>query len=1465
MEEIELGVEEVVAPNNPYDKIQVTPSKAQKDSLYVDEAAKAISQGESIEVAVQNLATKDVSQIHEEGAVRHVERTKSIQAGVVEKVAIEKPEALPETITSAQKFINEAGASILASKYDWIDSVSTSEHLTREDRMSVAVNMGLMQRFTEEVDKETLWGLVPNFFGAIFIPDSPYNIAAQHEGLLGDKVTVDSILSSPALVDNLIGFRQSLSLEEQAVYDKVIVVPFIEGVTDNKLKRVELASMLTGFTSADSAKFFAGLDIVDSALIVSQLGTTVFKVVKNINSLRKLSKLNMNLAAREVSEAVAKRVEDGDTNLVEIDSDTIAQSAGIHQTDAAATGNPLVPEDLFAGAPEGTQGRFRNYLVKVDEHLTRAKNNLNVVIDPSKREELEIAASVEKRLKRDFDLENFKYARTDTGLNFKFDKYDGDDLVESNMSVDFELKDLGGLQQAEGSLLPPLARHVLSPLFQAGEDAGTFVKSAAGVMFASSRAQAQYGMAMAAALKPLKGVFKSNKGYVKSADKIDGIMQTLENTDTIPTYHKLVNEGVNGVKLTEPEFQAYSGIRKIMDDLWWENNDALRREWDIKGVKSISGDGRNWFAKTMDTSTHAISGYTGGSVGVLREGIVSHTKGSLSADEITQLYSEGKVLIKSWSTNQTEWFKTPAGLSEYAIVNRTEVGDLPRQVLGKILNYTPRINEDANFFLKKRVKTDINGVPTEIEKAIAFGKTESQLQKYIDNVLAKVADENPETVAFNADDYVIRFDREQVSDSGSVESVSLGGGLVRGHRSSEPLIDVNTQTGKQTNVIDAVQQYMSVTADKVNMSEWRAEARHRIIEEAASYPDIAQAARKGGWTGLKGTIEGSGIPSNKKQKLLTMFDQVDSMSRIPTVSEKSFQDFVIEVGKRFDKGVGGIESGKGQQGIAKFMYKWSDENPTNIAKSATFNLTLGMFNPAQIITQASGVTAAYTIHPIHALAATPRWLLAATLDFGTNERAAESFLGMFAKKAGVDAKTMKKDYEFWRKSGMYDTVIAGNADAAALKLGLPYDAGLLRRTISGVVEKGRIPFNIGEVANMRISFFTALERAKKLKGADFSYSDKDLIEVLGRAEDLRLNMSSANRSNIQKGFLGLPSQFLNIIKATGETAVSKNLSLAERGRFAAGQITLYGTAGIPLVGFLADHAMSAMGLTGTRVEGDGGYTSEELNGIKNGIVGKWLAGYGIESGIANKLTLASDIYNTIVDNFVGDEAKVQKAMFGASYRTGDRIHDVVMNTLAFGRVSVETLLDDDGDPLELKLVALELAKSLVDLPSSSRQYQAALDLNLGLVKRSDGTPLMFLNPSVGDVYATAVGFPLEEINGRYKVAREVRNIVQEERDAATRIISLLYTLENGLMGVDLSFSPEASQRAATILMDRVRNDLGGGSAKRVMEMVNNRLKSPKSWQEKNTEAIIRRAVDGTATAVMNLDVTSQRIIERGKK
>ena len=203
MAEFDLGVEEVQAPTNVYDTVQVPSSKNQKKALYVDEATKAIVNGEDMEEAVRGIATKNVPQLEMEGAVRHSERATAVQSSVVEGIAIEQPDLLPEAISNAKTEIKAAGETILASKYDWVDSISAVEGVSREERMSVAINMGLLQVFAKDVDEESVWGLVPDFMGSVFVPDSPYNVAAIKSGMSNEKLSVEEVITSPASISKM--------------------------------------------------------------------------------------------------------------------------------------------------------------------------------------------------------------------------------------------------------------------------------------------------------------------------------------------------------------------------------------------------------------------------------------------------------------------------------------------------------------------------------------------------------------------------------------------------------------------------------------------------------------------------------------------------------------------------------------------------------------------------------------------------------------------------------------------------------------------------------------------------------------------------------------------------------------------------------------------------------------------------------------------------------------------------------------------------------------------------------------------------------------------------------------------------------------------------------------------------------------------------------------------------------------
>ena len=454
-----------------------------------------------------------------------------------------------------------------------------------------------------------------------------------------------------------------------------------------------------------------------------------------------------------------------------------------------------------------------------------------------------------------------------------------------------------------------------------------------------------------------------------------------------------------------------------------------------------------------------------------------------------------------------------------------------------------------------------------------------------------------------------------------------------------------------------------------------------------------------------------------------------------------------------------------------------DKSAVDVMKGTTFNLTLGMYNMVQIPVQLFGASVAVSINPVAATKALPRWLMASSLDFVTSEKTAKTFLNKIAKENNIDVKFLFQDYQAWRKSGMYESVVRGSADASSMANRLPYDAGFLRRGFNRFVEVGQTPYRMGELSNMRISFFTALEREKSLKGKSFLYDDATIARVVSRAEQYRLNMSGANKAAFQKGIWALPTQFKQIYTKYMESMFGSHFTGKEKARLAVGQMALFGAAGVPIMNHFTDETMhNVFGLE------TGDLTAEQLTLAKRGAMG-WLLNHelDIDALVAGRLTVSADVIEDVRRAFMDERTPMFKSMLGASFTSGDKILDFFSNSVLAGNMIIDEYLDDtEGLHPKTKEAAYMMAESLLEIPGSSRKWLAAKYLSEGLVRKSDGTPLYNTNPELRDIIARAVGFGSQESDDLYKLSQADFKRKDKIRAFTDFYISMLYRMDYGI-------------------------------------------------------------------------------------
>ena len=1342
--------------SNPYEMVLNLNTDNQKRNLQVNVGLEAASYGEDVHEAVSKTVIPSVDEIKAQKVESMNEDKALVRKMVVEDAALNRKDLLPTLIQETQMYGEEDKANASKELTPYIADIyhtPGSENMTEEEVKGLAVNALIKDTYAKAMDEQGGFEFGLDLLNMMFVPDISYNQAQMSEEQ--DKFV--AFMSTEESIKKQAEAAMRLDPEDRLLYYKSLSTQ-LEGLESSVIQRyISMLEYMGEDQDTEASAFF------DKAFIAEYgvgIFTKLFKGLKAFNIMRSTSKAgNINGAA------LAADIASKDAKL--------ASAMGVDQFDASMAGNPIKNteglSDVFRGAPEGPSAAYRNRLVEIDRNLEEAERTVGSSIPLSDLEKREFAAKYADTLSGDPDIEVLDFKATESGVQVTYKGKDG----EVTAIHDYDLDSVGGFvdKTMKAWQRLTLGRAIWSPAIKSGADKNIIVDAAVKGLYASNKAQARIDEALVKALKPVK----TNS---KSFEKVQEMLFRLDGEDIDPTYQQLVNEGVGGLRLTPKEFEVVTGVRHVLDVLWRMNNTTQRREMMAKGIRVFKSNDHVHYAKPYADSSSAYTQYANAAesnvVLFMQDG--RKTIDTLTKKALDKAYDEGYVLLKS-DEEPYNWFRAGDNHAKFALVKKEGVNSLPEQVTNKIPNYLPKSNQDASYFIKRIDKKLIDGKRVDVEKTVAWAKSKTQADDWIDRAL-KV---DPTTKFAEP-----RFDREAVLGIDSPDAVNMkSGGLYRGKRASTELVYAGDAVdGKRTDALTALRRYTRFTSDRMNMSLWRMGMRQRVINDVKAVDHTLAGVS---WDSLSGAISDSKvIGGGQRQKLLAAIDQINSVSFIPTKLEAELQGAVIEIGKYLDKNskkVGGFKDN-----LAQAFYANKKADAFGVARSAAFDLTLGAFNIAQMPVQAASIAAALAANPIHFTKGFPKALVISALDFAgglTKSRyRGEEVLARMTKDLGLDAKSLRNDYKFWKDSGMYEAVIRGDADAASAMGRLPYDAGVISRTWEKARDIGRVPYAVGDLASMRYSFMTALEREKGLAGNAFKYDEATLERVVARAEDYRLNMSAGNKANYQRGFWSLPAQFKSIYTKSLEAYLGNSFNGAEKSRIALAQFALYGTAGIPVLNYFSDSAIDML----FDVEN---MNEAEILQAKRGVVGWFINGYmDIDALVSERLAIAPNFLEDVKDILQGNTS-LPKAALGATFTTIDKTVDVINNAMMAGKLILNS---EDITPELLNTAGGIVGRALANMPTSGRRAMEAYLMYAFQEKRTtDGTTLYQLragDSDAFDIFARAAGFASQD----FVDVLDLKEAAGKKRSEAIRNKAQFYStmLNNLMFGVDRGSEAEVA-------------------------------------------------------------------------
>jgi hypothetical protein len=1287
----------------------------------------------------------------------------------------------------------EPTASVLNVYKNYAKAMPNGDQFSPELVDDIAVAKYMQDKISAIMDDDySIMDGVSDFAGLMFVPNISYDTAVLNQAI-GDGSAVGTYANSREFlfkVRGLIGDKTIPAKQRMKFFDTV--AKELEGIESNKMKQIMFLMGTSGIDQAEITTADEVFDKMDQLIIVSHLGTGVIKAVRGMNNL-------VQIAGMADTRTMGVMVDMGSR------SDSGAKALGVPRQDAVIALDPRAKaiEDMIDGAPVDLAAPLRDEISIIDKLAVEAGNTVEEGLGLTKVEQ---EAALRDRItgaeKLD-DIENVRGEITPTGINLTYDVVTSTideateavtDITTKRITVNspYTQDDITkGFQQEKVTFIGQALSRVASPNFLQGKDKAAVVQAFERILFQGAKIKGDFNKALNVATKGLNKL---------QAENVSAMLLKGDDDKTVYSFDELVLQGVGGNKLSEKEYTAYAGVRRIMDNAWAFKNKETRSQMVARGIKEITVEGKKLLTKPIDKLGSAKTAYresSYNSVLVTNPLKAGETNIANMTDEVLERhYKAGYKLVRGDTVGT--FFKNGETNSAWALVKKADIKDIPPVVLNKQRGYVTRSYKDAHFFVKQSRKINVDGVQKfNGQRTLRYFDNATEAEAHVLELGRRAAAAGNK---FDPKDYSVLADREMRSAELDIDNVDMFGGLYNSPRRDEALrFGPDGVEGQRVDAIESIQNYVNHIGNRVPMAEYRIGIQKRWMNEARNKGMLPD--------GFKGSFdEAFPIVQNRagdpriKTKLVNAHKHISFMVKTPTVGEQNLQGVVRSIGRSLEK--------TSAKGLSKYIYRLDHNDPVNALKGATFNLLLGMYNWSQVLVQGLGATVAISINPVHGLKSLPNTIAFAYLDNIKNPNALEGAIKILADNKNLDVLDLATDYAAWKKTGLYESVVNSNADVASIMQGMPYDAGVLRK----VWANGTLPFKMGELANMRISFSTALSKWKSMnKGRPID--DDAIKQVVARAEQLRLQMSSGNKADYQKGLMAIPTQFFQINAKFIEAVGGDNFTKMEKVRLFGGQAAIFGAAGIPAGTAMYKMYMDITGRDITEM------TSGEAVAEQRGAIGWYINEYlGFNSVVVSRTAIGGSIGETLL-KFSTEPAELYKLALGPSTSSIESSANVVMTMLRTAKISWET---EDMTPTKYGLLAKVMAESVAGMAAGTRNPLLAYHLREGKAfQTKSGRYVYQEDQNTGTLIMQALGFSNQDYSDSWVLQMDEKVRTQNKADTATAVtnmyLSLIQAADSGSekqfayeMGITAMLSSYPDQKDKEEIMNLVLSRIEKG-------------------------------------------------------
>lgn len=1149
--------------------------------------------------------------------------------------------------------------------------------------------------------------------------------------------TLGQVFNNEDLLRDVIFNFKSQPFEEQQAQFPQLIEELVGGL--GPIRGIDaLTKFIDPNTGDELGDFSNWWKVIDAVDIASLGSAAAFKISK----FKQAFNLPKVLDQAENPEAA------GDVVAASLASEEIADAANITQESAFGD---AIAFDTSTIDPAYTGGISDEVIRSRDEFFGVADRTVEDIMRGNGYLREGILNSVERATKESLIAEQFSKARhenirvtgrTENTTTFSYQaKDDEGNLFDETYTLDLTLDDVGQWNQSEVGVL---SSFLASPTVFAKGDTLLDVKAAERLDSQTAKAFRQLTDLQNAATAPLGNLLRP-----KNRKRLAEIEQALKDGDEFAN-----DNGSRGTvfdvdtlrgtyNLDPQQIETYYRTNRLYNNLWRLRNNTKREEMIALKFKQVNLlDEEYSFGKPHVSEGDAVQAVNRSSSNlgfdVQTDEVVELTK-----EYIEEQYALGKVLVKL-----PESYNAGGGRGKFTnvFVEGDSINELPSVVLNRKKGYVPRISQNGDWFVKEFGEDIVDGQSVEsVIKTHRYFDNKKDAETFREQLITtamKSKEEGGEGLTRIQAEKKFRNleDREQEIISTATGQFSHGsGGIYTGARAQdEILFGLSGDSGLRVGPYEALVRNIANISRMVPINQWRLGLEQRWINTARALTgeDISKFGE------LPSTIEST----RSGEFLNTMAKQIRDWQGFPSKEEQVFNSITQRLHEWALNG--------NREKIAKVTGWMRDKDPVAASRAAAFHALLGWFNPAQLWVQAQGMSVAVSINMGKNLTKTLKQTSAMAF-LGSAPNPSPARIKLAAKAHGMTAEELENLHTLWTKTGLEDSILQTADHAAAIR-----GHGIAMQAISNTANKhGLMFYRPGELLTRRMAFTTALDEWQTTTGK-LTPTNDELKTVLDRTNNLMLNLGKANRASFQKGIASIPTQFLQVSTKSIESLVGANTNFtrAERGRILAGQIALYGAAGVPLAGLGINYMKEFLGVTQEEIDNN----PLLVKAINDGFWGFTTLGiFGVDAEVASRGSLIRGVTD-FVDNWVYSESTIGDKLLGAFGSVNNRFWDTLVDDL-------RPIMFSPHQMDAIDIAKLPLMPFLESVSTWRNAEKAVFMQQIDAILDQNGNPTVGREFEIKESIMAAIGFQLSDEAKIY----DLNDMSQNVLDANKRVVDML--------------------------------------------------------------------------------------------